>query len=278
MSHPTSHTYSETATIAAVRSYFQFLINLYLPAPAIKQPPPTGWPQITPEAFAPLIKNDTVVSLLAHLPYLSKDDCDFQDLEEIEVAAGRCQFADWRSQIPPSDDSNVEDVRREVGLITEGHVWEQVPPHVFGLTSGGRDKYVMLLDARRGVVYWIDAPDDLIEHYETRSDELAPTKVRPGDEAWEFAADASMWSIESFFEMLKEEFRAMRMVPVRNCQVLDVYTQYIGMEELVPTVQAVFRAHGWPENEDVFEKDPCLAEVERVVEEFFPGEVPFPAP
>lgn len=276
MSHPTSHTYSEATTIAAIRSYFQFLTKLYLPVAAIKQPPPTGWPEITSEAFIPLNKNETVVSLLAHLPYLSKDHCDFQDMDEIEVAAGRCQFADWRSQIPSNDNSNAEDIRREVGLVTEGHVWEHVPSHVFGLTIGGRDKSVMLLDTRRGVVYWIDAPGDLVEHYESRSDELAPTKVEPGDEAWEFAADASMWSIEGFFEMLKEDFRAMRMVPVRDCQVLDVYTQYIGIEELVPMVQAVFRAHGWPENEDGFDKDACLAEVQRVVEEAFPDEVPFP--
>lgn len=276
MSQPTSHTYSETATIAAIRSYYEFLTKLYLPAAAIKEPPPTGWPETTPEAFAPLNKNETVVSLLAHLPYLSKDDCDLQDMDEIEVAAGRCQFADWRSQIPPNDDRNADEVRREIGLITEGHVWEHVPPHVFGLRTGGRDKSIMLLDTRRGVVYWIDVPDDLVVHYETRSDELVPTKVSPGDEAWEFAADAPMWSIKGFFEMLKEEFRAVRMVPVRNCQVLDVYTQYIGIEELVPTVQAVFRAHGWPENEDGFDKEACLAEVERVVEEAFPGEVPFP--
>lgn len=275
MSQPTSHTYSESGTIAAIRTYFQFLTKLYLPAAAIKDPTPTGWPEITREAFAALDKDDTVVSLLAHLPYLSKEGCDFQDSDEIEVA-GSCQFADWRLQIPPSGDRNAQDTRREVGLVTEGHLWDKVPSHVFGLTTGGRDKSIMLLDTRRNVIYWIDAPDDLVEHYEGRSDELGPTKVRMGDEAWEFAADAPMWSIEGFFEMLKEEFRAMRMIPVRNCQVLDIYTQYIGIEELVPTVQAVFRAHGWPEDADGFDKDACLAEVERVVEESFPGEVPFP--
>lgn len=278
MSQLSSHTYSDAATIAAIRSYYQFLTKLYLPAAAIKEATSrTGWPEITPEAFAPLNKNDTVVSLLAHLPYLSKDNCSYQDMDEIEVAAGRCQFADWRFQVPSNDDRNAEEIRREVGLVTEGHVWERVPSHVFGLTTGGRDKSIMLLDTRRGVVYWLDAPEDLVEHYEGRSDGLAPTKVRPGDDAWEYAADASMWSIEGFFEMLKEEFRAVRMVPVRNCQVLDIYMQYIGIEELVPTVQAVFRAHGWPENVDAFDKYACLAEVERVVEESFPGEVPFPA-
>lgn len=274
MSQSTSHAYSETATIAAIQRYFEFLTQLYLPAAAIKEPTPTGWPEITREAFAALNKDDTVVSLLAHLPYLSKEDYDFQDFDEIEVAGG-CQFADWRLQVPANDDGNAEEIRREVGLVKEGHLWDKVPSHVFGLTTGGRDKSIPLLDTRRGVVYWIDAPNNLVEHYEGRSDALEPTKVRMGDEAWDFAADAPMWSIEGFFEMLKEEFRAMRMVPVRNCQVLDIYTQYIGIEELVPTVQEVFRAHGWPENADGFDKDACLAEVKRVVEESFPGEVPF---
>ncbi|KAJ4405558.1 hypothetical protein N0V82_010292 [Gnomoniopsis sp. IMI 355080] len=274
MSNP-DHTYSETATIEAIRTYYQFLTRLYLPTAAIKEAPPGGWPEITQETFTALGKSDTVVSLLAHLPYLSKDGCDLQDMDEIE-AAGHCQFADWRSQVPSNEPSNAEETKREVGLVTEGLAWETVPPHVFGLTTGGRDKPVMLLDTRRGVIYWLDAPAALLEHYQGRPDELAPTKVRSGDEAWDFAGDAAMWSVQGFFEMLKEEFRAVRMVPVRNCQVLDVYTQSIGIEELVPTVQAVHHAQGWPEHAEDFDKDVCLAEVQRRVEESFPGEVPFP--
>ncbi|KAJ4391057.1 hypothetical protein N0V93_004671 [Gnomoniopsis smithogilvyi] len=273
MSYPDNN-YSEPATIKAIRTYYQFLTRLYLPVAAIKAAPPGGWPAITRKTFRALGKSDTVVSLLANLPYPSQDGCDFQNMDEIEVA-GHCRFADWRSQVPSNEHSNSEDIRREVGLVTEGQVWDRVPPHVVGLTTGGREKSVMLLDMRRGVVYWLNAPTALVDHYDGRLDELAPTKVRFEDEAWEFAGDAAMWSVQGFFEMLKEEFRTLRMVPVRTCQVLDVYTQYIGIEELVTTFQAVFRDQGWPEKADGFNKDVCLAEVQRKVEEFFPGEIAF---
>lgn len=51
---------------------------------------------------------------------------------------------------------------------------------------------------------------------------------------------------------------------------------YIGLEELVPTFEAAFLDQGWPENAKNFSKDACLSEVQRRVEEAFPGEVSFP--
>lgn len=275
---PSTETYSEATTIETIRSYYDFLTKLYLPAGAIKEPPPTGWPGINPQAFSPLGKTEAVISLLAHLPYVSKDDCEFQDVEDIQCA-GHCCFVDWRIQaslladsVPPLEDApGVMGIKQSIGLTTEGLGWEIVPSHIVGLTDGGRDKPVWLLDTKRGVVYWLEALSELVEYHEEHGHE--PVKVRDGDEAFDFAADAQMWTIKDFFEMLKEEFRALRMVPISDCRVLDVYTEYIDEVDKVPAVQQVFREHNWPQQIESFDKGQCLAAVRRLIKDRFPDEV-----
>jgi hypothetical protein len=64
-------TYDAEAIKTALSTYFYALSKLpYIEASDIVYPPATGWPNITTTNFAPLGKNETVIALLKHLPYL----------------------------------------------------------------------------------------------------------------------------------------------------------------------------------------------------------------
>jgi hypothetical protein len=64
-------TYDAEAIKTALSTYFYALSKLpYIEASDIVYPPATGWPNITATNFATLGKNETVIALLKHLPYL----------------------------------------------------------------------------------------------------------------------------------------------------------------------------------------------------------------
>ncbi|KAG9519614.1 hypothetical protein KCU93_g7973, partial [Aureobasidium melanogenum] len=63
--------YDPEAIKTALSTYFQALSKLpYIEASDIVSPSAAGWPNITATNFAPLGKNETVIALLKHLPYL----------------------------------------------------------------------------------------------------------------------------------------------------------------------------------------------------------------
>jgi hypothetical protein len=70
-------TYDPEAIKTALKTYYKALSKLpYVEASDIISPPSDGWPNITTSNFAPLQKNDTVIDLLKHLPYLRKSNGD----------------------------------------------------------------------------------------------------------------------------------------------------------------------------------------------------------
>lgn len=54
--------------ITIITDFYVFLTKLYIPASAIKYPPPGGWPNITPEATKDSGKSSIVIDLIKHLP------------------------------------------------------------------------------------------------------------------------------------------------------------------------------------------------------------------
>lgn len=66
-----ANVYSREETVAAVLSFYQQIIKLpYLDETALLIPPANGWDSIDVEAHKARGKNDTVIDLLRHLPYL----------------------------------------------------------------------------------------------------------------------------------------------------------------------------------------------------------------
>jgi hypothetical protein len=67
--------YEPEAIQTALSAYFHALSRLpYIEASDIVFPSAAGWPNINETNFAPLDKNETVVALLKHLPYLRNPD------------------------------------------------------------------------------------------------------------------------------------------------------------------------------------------------------------
>lgn len=62
--------YSHEATVAAFKSYYEFLTKMYIDPGMTKTPPVTGWPHITCESMQAIGKSQEVVALLRHLPYV----------------------------------------------------------------------------------------------------------------------------------------------------------------------------------------------------------------
>ena len=64
----------QTEVATALLDFYNFLARLpWLEPSDILEPPARGWPNISSDNFAPLHKNDTVIELLKHLPYLRMD-------------------------------------------------------------------------------------------------------------------------------------------------------------------------------------------------------------
>ncbi|PVH92628.1 hypothetical protein DM02DRAFT_677382 [Periconia macrospinosa] len=88
--------------IALITAYYKLLVRMYLPSSALKFPPPTGWPDFTPEIITELLKtkSEDVVYLMRFLPYINEEQ-KFDGLVEVEYHT-RC--IDWSVLLRHDDD------------------------------------------------------------------------------------------------------------------------------------------------------------------------------
>lgn len=255
--------YSRDDCVAAVRDYYQFLTQIYLPACQIIEPPEEGWPSIVnadPRLLKSLGKTDEVISLLAHLPYLRHTGNYSDDAH----GAGECVLADWRRNF-----TNVDNQAKRMRGLTEKHLVDDIPPHVIGLCQGDRENPVFMLDTELGIVHWSECPDSVTNH-PTREGILDDPCDYAPEEEWDWRCDCPAWAIADFFELLKDRFRQLNWIPISPRYVLDT-EYYIGMEDRspMPMLADIYRAHGWPVLEN-YRKDECLAAVRKALEEGYP--------
>lgn len=83
----------------------------------------------------------------------------------------------------------------------------------------------------------------------------------------EWREDGVAWRISDFFEVLRNEFRTLRAVPLSSCVVAG--SDWEGQAELVALAAAIFREHGWPD-EEKYRKEECIPAVMRAVMKEFP--------
>ncbi len=222
--------YSREETIAAVRDYYRFLVQMYMPAAYIIEPPPEGWPSITKEKFRNMGKTDEVIELLRHLPYI-RDDYSPRGPAGFPRGA-LINYSTW----DPSVWANgyVKDVGNR---MSEGQICRDVPPHVVGLIESRpvgdtlSGDFKLLLDTELGIIHWNHHPteivtdpsrepilDRMLNYCDNVKDEedLAWLARRPcwgwNEAIWRDAATA--WPVVDFFELLKDEFRALRFIPI----------------------------------------------------------------
>ncbi|RYO76324.1 hypothetical protein DL762_009826 [Monosporascus cannonballus] len=248
-------TYSRDATVAAVRDYYDFLTKMYVRESDIIEPPAGGWPTIKPYLEC-MGKTDEVLSLLCHLPYIRELD----DGNSVQGAPW-CYFADWQKL-------GLRQVKGETfRLLSErAGIIDDVPPHVVGLTWGGRNNPVILLDTKLGIIHWYECP------YEIK---CAPARELLQDDAYDYApeneavwiAECGTWAITDFFEVLKDEFRKLHFIPKSSRSVVDIYTTFPDSDEVIPVMQDIYRRHGWPDLQR-YRKRECLEALRERYSEF----------
>ncbi|KAI0109822.1 hypothetical protein F4814DRAFT_461062 [Daldinia grandis] len=210
--------YSRDATVAAVRDYYYFLTRMYLKESDVIEPPEGGWPNLS-----------------ANLQSLAK--------YKARGAPG-CYFADWQKL--GSSVGNGRTTGNIFRLISKGaSIHEEVPPHVIGLTPGGRYNPVFLLDIKLCVVHWYECPGEIRYEPSREPIEDDPYDYVPQKEA-EWRTEGQYWMIPDFFGALENQFRELRIIPTSLGTVLDVYTNGPGSDSMISMLQDIYREHGWP--------------------------------
>jgi len=264
-------TYSRDATVAAVRDYYSFLAKMYLKESSIITPPEAGWPIITSAGTSNLEglgKTNEVIALLAQLPYIRANG----DQNDKAHGAPECFFADWQSQIRSLIQGGTDG--SELKIITEGaDFYEDAPPHVIGLTAGA-DNSLFVLDTELGIVHWSECPGEIRDNPSREPVEDDPYDYAPENEA-DWRNDAPAWAVADFFELLKDQFRELRFIPISPHTVTSVYVQRDNRSEgMISMLQNIYREHGWPDLER-YRKRECLEAVQRALEDRYPEEADF---
>jgi len=236
---------------------------MYLAESGIVEPPAEGWPSLTTN-LQDLGKTDEVLSLLAHLPYIREAGDDNYHTHAVPWS----RFADWRD-IGDSM-SQGSSTGETIKILTEGLIYEDVPPHVIGLTFCP-DKAVgphFLLDTELGIVHWWECDGKIQERKSRDSVGDDAYRYAPENEA-EWRAEGMSWAIVDFFEVLKDLFRDLHFVPTKSLKLVDDYTFLLGRDGMVPMLQNIYREHGWP-NMEQYRKQECLEAIHRALEEKYP--------
>jgi hypothetical protein len=171
---------------------------------------------------------------------------------------------------PISSQKDIEDFR----FATEGLDWPNIPSSAFAFTIGGDNDAVCILDTQFGIIYWLDPPDfkdgPIKEPFLDK--ELLEICTPESEHEWR---DHPAWAIADFFEILKNEFRLLKSVPIDEDDVLwwcDNDQDNIQSEPgvLVYLVRRTYQMYGWPDL-SVYEKEPCQGAVDRLVKSWQNG-------
>lgn len=176
----------------------------------------------------------------------------------------------------------------------------KVPPHCVGLTTGGRDFQVVLMDVQEAVIYWMEFSDKIVKACSPRPvnyyeqvpaadnrlvDEHDAESLSPdGDELEEeenyYEDDDNIsqpskidgldifsiypyWTPRDFLAMLKNHSMALNFISRKSMEVIDVLNAH-KPGEIRELLEPVFLKHGWP-NVEQYEKEKCMEEVARAV-------------
>jgi len=256
--------YSREACIAAVRDYYHFLTQMYMEESVVVEPPKGGWPSVTSDSMRDVNKTDEVIALLKQLPYILGPGSSFENPQ----GTPWCVFSDWQGDLEHV--SRGTSTAETLKLCSEGAcITDEVPAHVIGLTTGGRDNANFLLDTELGVIYWIECPNEITNNSSREGIQEDPYDYAPENEA-QWRAESGCWAIADFFEVLKDQFRQLSFIPVTPKLVIDIYATLGHREEgLVVMLQKIYREHGWPDLAR-YRKTECLAAVQAALQEQYP--------
>lgn len=137
--------------VSELTSYYEFLVKMYLTESKLKRPPEGGWPSLTPDKLEFMGKNEDVMYIMQHIPYI--EGGKVQDTIAIYPS---CIPVDYTGSSFTFDLKQVEQ-----GEEPGGSVWESIPmlPNMvfssevlwIGMWED-RDGDFMILDTCRGTI------------------------------------------------------------------------------------------------------------------------------
>ncbi|PPJ57288.1 hypothetical protein CBER1_09014 [Cercospora berteroae] len=188
-------------------SLYKFMVALQIPEEALKTPPPDGWPDETIRAhFEPGEKDEAVIKLLRHIPYIASDIEGYQIWEGCECNDFTETSTDCYDPLEETMDScDWEPLKVERGkyLATLGK-------------SAGRNGWYIFCDVRTSEVIHVDFQEGIVSVKE---------------------------SPRVFAEKTKKSFRKLDAYPIRPTKVcLAAMTE----KDETSQIRKVFDKHGWP--------------------------------
>ena len=182
--------------------------------------------------------------------------------------AGPAECGDYRS--PLLIDGMSKGKGGKYRILTEGNWGDDVPAHIVGLTMGGRYNPKFLLDTKLGSIYWMECSEYVWGEDRDATLQDDPEEYAPENEQ-EWRRDGTAWPVETFFEVLKEQYRKLKFLPVGEHQVIGTvgHEQDEGTAPVVARLKELYREHGWPDLTR-FGKEACAAAVKRYLRENYP--------
>ncbi|ORY11049.1 hypothetical protein BCR34DRAFT_565883 [Clohesyomyces aquaticus] len=228
-------TYNRDEIITSLTEFYEFLSTLpYVEPAAVLTPPSAGWPNITPENFAGLHKNDEVINLLKHLPYIDLSHHEY-------IIAPETYPVDYRGELFQRD-VTVESVGRSLPLGDD----VAFPEWVINLTYGSRDgTYVML-----------DTSDGTVTEYNIQYENDDPQYDEDDPRSWRNQCEGEAMSLTELLDDWRSKYFKLEWMGHSMNGWPTVMWADRGDEnyEDVKEMRKIIRKHGWPSS---FQREAC---------------------
>ncbi|KAI8299822.1 hypothetical protein K4K59_001914 [Colletotrichum sp. SAR11_240] len=269
------YAYSHEATVAAIKSYYEFIDRMHPNETALEYPPANGWPQITQESFASLGKTHDVIELLRHIPYFADDEIEIlastkprsfidpQLCEMIHEASERL-----RSKLALEETGNQSKIQENITEDEDGF-----PCSMILLAIGEEYGFKVYLDTTFGLIIltmnggnfpncepkikgdmsnpYIDW--DAVEAQHQRrlegSVDEEDDENDVGQNDWR-TTKSQAFRIDSFFDMCREQWRLMNFMPMLEDPGRVAMLEHANPSEDEVVRQNILKAVGWPGLED----------------------------
>ncbi|WYZ45756.1 hypothetical protein EsH8_VIII_001072 [Colletotrichum jinshuiense] len=196
--------YDRDEFVRLLTDYYDFCNRVFWDG-TVAHAPPGGWPSINQETLATLKRNDTVIDLLRHIPY-------------VNYTGNNLSLSPFIMESTPVTDYRSEDLQKDIckGYI-EGLVAPitgqdpPIPPSCAGIAiCTGRNGYQVILDTDDGYIYWGDPIGQHDEHAPALNSTLQRFRGDPTNE-WRLAG-FNVYEPADFFALCKERYRELNWI------------------------------------------------------------------
>ncbi|KAL3294220.1 hypothetical protein RB213_012645 [Colletotrichum asianum] len=215
-----TYSYSHDAAVAAITSYYELIARLQRDETQLEYPPPGGWPQITRESFASLGKTDAVIDLLRHIPYFTDDT-----IEILNITNPRCFINSFLYEMIHADSEEQRRESQDLKEVEQNKIPDTVvdedgfPRGMILFAYGEEYGFKVYLDTTYGLIIltmnggnFPRCEPDFEGDHENSDDEEEAEDIF-GDNDWRSGAKSEAFRIQTFFDLCKEQWRRMNLMP-----------------------------------------------------------------